>query len=77
MTLKETKEMWEYTNIDKENKEQLSFNLNRVVIEWYLWYSTILFKYCTHDFRKEMFFLWEYNLVVAYRMYMYVMDSDS
>ena len=48
--------MWEYTNIDKENKEQLSFNLNRVVIEWYLWYSTILFKYCTHDFRKEMFF---------------------
>ena len=77
MTLKETKEMWEYTNIDKENKEQLSFNLNRVVIEWYLWYSTILFKYCTHDFRKEIFFLWEYNLVVAYRMYMYVMDSDS
>ena len=77
MTLKETKEMWEYTNIDKENKEQLSFNLNWVVIEWYLWYSTILFKYCTHDFRKEMFFLWEYNLVVAYRMYMYVMDSDS
>ena len=71
--------MWEYTNIDKENKEQLSFNLNWVVIEWYLWYSTILFKYCTHDFRKEMFFffLWEYNLVVAYRMYMYVMDSDS
>ena len=42
MTLKETKEMWEYTNIDKENKEQLSFNLNRVVIEWYLWYSTIV-----------------------------------
>ena len=72
--------MWEYTNIDKENKEQLSFNLNWVVIEWYLWYSTILFKYCTHDFRTEMFFfffLWEYNLVVACRMYMYVMDSDS
>ena len=60
MTLKETKEMWEYTNIDKENKEQLSFNLNRVVIEWYLWYSTILFKYCTHDLRKEMllFVMW-------------------
>ena len=26
---------------------------------------------------RKFFFLWEYNLVVAYRMYMYVMDSDS
>ena len=32
-----------------------------------------------HDMTSERkcFFLWEYNLVVAYRMYMYVMDSDS
>ena len=41
----------------------VSFSLNRVVIELYLWYNTILFKYCTHDLRKEMlmFFMWVWS----------------
>ena len=40
----------------------VSFSLNRVVMEWYLWYDIIiLFKYCTHDLRMEMLLLYTWG----------------
>ena len=40
----------------------VSFSLNRVVMEWYLWYDiSILSKYCTHDLRMEMLLLYTWG----------------